>query len=288
MTNLTLDIQKMFDTLEVVDYVVIPKRRGRKKKTTPDEPNKDLVNGSIITLEYGDKIRGVDLKKKSQQTKKKGNYFRNSVTVVMIIENKRLNFKISRNGKLQITGCKSDNQAEMCIKYIWELIRVHPEIYEIEGTTPHEKGNYLKAIFIPAMRNIDFPLGFLVNRANLDSYINNLDADYDSLLELSFGYTGVNIKIPVPNDINDLKLKQLEFITDTWSESLVPYETYLNSLKQKEREKKLNKERKNTFLVFHSGKVIMSGTVDVWMKDTYYIFLDLIRDCYEFIEERLD
>lgn len=34
MTNLTIDLRKLFDFLPVTDYIVIPKRRGRKKNVT--------------------------------------------------------------------------------------------------------------------------------------------------------------------------------------------------------------------------------------------------------------
>ena len=48
------------------------------------------------------------------------------------------------------------------------------------------------------MRNIDFGLNFYVDREKLDEYFNTC-TDYHSLLETSFGYTGVNIKIPISN-----------------------------------------------------------------------------------------
>jgi len=58
-------------------------------------------------------------------------------------------------------------------------------------------------------------------------------------------------------------------------------------LPQKEGLKKLNKQRYTTFLVFHSGKVIMSGMEETFMKDVYYDFLTIINDCYEIIREKL-
>jgi hypothetical protein len=57
------------------------------------------------------------------------------------------------------------------------------------------------------MTNIDFNVGFTINRENLDKYINS-NTDYNSLLETSFGYTGVNIKIPMQRP-PDMILKKL-------------------------------------------------------------------------------
>lgn len=289
-TNLCLDIQKLYLSLPITGYVVIPKKRGRKKKVDHVDPNIDIECGSIITVEFGNNIRGVNLKRKKyiqpespsySPVVKKNTYFRNSITIVMIIDGKRINFKVSRNGKIQMTGCKNDEHAERCVKYLWHHINTHTDIYTKPENEP------FTATFIPAMRNIDFPIGFNINRSNLDSYI-NMETEYNSLLETSFGYTGVNIKIPVKVNIMELKLKQMFNIDgNIWKEGHLLYGDYIDTLPLKEQDKK-RRERYNTFLVFHSGKCIMSGTVAEWMKDTYYDFLDIIRNCYEDIEERLE
>lgn len=306
MTNITIDIENLFNFLPITDYTVIPKKRGRKKKNEPVDPNVDIPDGSIITLEYTDRIRGVDLKKKTKKNvdKKRGKYFRNSVTVVMMIDGKKINFKASRN-KFQLTGCKFDKHAETCILYLWNYIKNNPLIYKMvdnedsnqqlvysDGDNSKEDSkettNILKAIFIPAMRNIDFSLNFFVDREKLDEYFNTC-TDYHSLLETSFGYTGVNIKIPLEKDIKDLQLKQLSCVNGKWDpKKFVSYEYYLTLLPQKESDKKLKKERYNTFLVFHSGKIIMSGLEASYMKDTYYDFLSIIKECHHIIEEKLE
>ena len=51
MTNISLNIDNLFKFLPITDYILVPKRRGRKKKNEPDDPNKNLLSGSIITLE---------------------------------------------------------------------------------------------------------------------------------------------------------------------------------------------------------------------------------------------
>jgi len=305
MTNMTLDIDKLFNFLPITDYILVPKKRGRKKKIEPSDPNKGIPSGSIITLEYQNMIRGVDLKKKKKKNKdkkKRGNYFRNSVTVVQIIEDKKINYKISRNGKFQMTGCKKDEHAEECVKWFWEFIKNTKGIYRFindeKSVTDYDSDTdddsddgsekTLKAIFIPAMRNIDFGLNFFVDREKLDEYF-NMCTDYHSLLETSFGYTGVNIKIPIVKPIQDLQLKQITCLDGIWIEpSLVSYDEYLSMLPEKDVTKKLKKQRYNTFLVFHSGKVIMSGMEATFMKDVYAEFLDIIRECYNIIEERLE
>lgn len=285
MTNIKIDIAKMYHTLPLTKYVIVPKRRGRKKKLPVTDPNTDIPDGSIISLDLEGVVRGVTLKKKKKNARK-GDYFRNSITVVMIIDKKLINFKISGNGKFQMTGCKFDEQAERCIQYMWNYIKDRKELYTLPSLTKTISHPF-RATFIPALRNIDFSLGFFLDRERLDNYINT-STSYRSLLETSIGYTGVNIKILVTKSIKSLMIKQLIFARGKWLPAkMVPYEYFLNSLKEKEKQKKLEKERYNTFLVFHSGKVIMSSMCTEFAEDTYNEFLELILKHRKLFEEQL-
>jgi TATA-box binding protein (TBP) (component of TFIID and TFIIIB) len=280
MTNLSLDIKKLFDFLPVTNYIVVPKKRGRKKKVYSADPNKSISDGSIITIDLANNVRGVSLKKKKKKEGKSSDYFRNSITIVMIMDGKKINFKISNNGKFQMTGIKKDQHAESCIKTIWNYIRDSRDIYTIPD------GENFRALFIPAMRNIDFSLGFHVDRKKLDQYFNN-KTEYCSLLETSIGYTGVNIKIPISKPITELQIKQISYDKD-WSEPvMISYQNYLDTLKPKEKQKKISKDRFNTFLVFQSGKVIMSSMCEDFARDTYKHFLDIISDNQEEFQEKL-
>ena len=134
---------------------------------------------------------------------------------------------------------------------------------------------------------IDFDLNFIVDREKLDEYFNN-QTKYFSLLETSFGYTGVNIKFPLSKDINELILKKLIY-DETGSvvtRSSVSYKDHFES--KQDQKKKAGKQRYNTFLVFHSGKVIMSGIERSFMEDTFYEFMKIIDSCYDIIKEKLE
>ena len=282
-TNMVIDLKKLFDFLPVTNYVIQPKKRGRKKKENFKESNKDVINGSIITMKYENQVKGVDLKIRKSK-KKKSKWFRNSFTVVIVIDFKPVNFKICQNGMFQITGAKFDSQAEDCIKFIWSLIKT-----ENQNIYNFSKGSQLEAIFIPAMRNIDFSLNFHVDREKLTKYMNS-QTEFHSLLETSFGYTGVNIKFPIKDDIRDMRLKKLTFHKETGEaeESFLTYGEYLCDLPEKEQQKKLKKNRYTTFLVFHSGKTICSSITAELTKPAYIYFLDIIKRCRHEIEEKLD
>ena len=146
-----------------------------------------------------------------------------------------------------------------------------PNTYKL--TTPN-----LKVIYNTVMTNIDFNVGFTVNREALDRYINT-ETKYNSLLEISFGYTGINIKFLVDdNSLYDLQIPTFEFINGNWIEST----TYYKDIPSKK------KKKYNTFLVFHSGNVIMSGMVSKLMKPAFNQFKDIINFSKNLIEEKLD
>jgi hypothetical protein len=270
-SNLRLNIEDIFTKhiLPITPFVVVKKRRGRKKKVQEEDPNKWIKEGSIIRVQYMKDYHGVVLKKAG------GGYFRNSMTVDIIIEGKRLNFKATRNGKFQLTGCKSDLHAEKAILFFWEYIKGHLNVYELVEVP------YLKVYFDPVMYNIDFYIGFQVNRENLDIYFNT-KTPYSSLLETTFGYTGVNIKLPVTTSFKKLKIKCKEFPIGEGAArtSYITYDAFVEKYLPKEMETKYN-----TFLVFQSGKVIMSGKTAVFMENAYYEFLGIIQKCLPSIRE---
>lgn len=290
-TNLKINLERLYHNLPITPYIVIEKKRGRKPKVEVDDPNKNISKGSIITVKKNPvEYRGVLLKKpkvkKNNQsnTKTQEKPFRNSITIVMVLD-KHINFKLSRNGTFQLTGCKSKAHVEKCVEYIWDFIKDFDDngkkLYSFSS------GNSLEMLIIPCMRNIDFSLGFIVDRNKMRKYMKTRN-DYYCLLETESGYTGVSIKQTLDEDITKMRIKRRMLQSDeTWKEEWTTYGEYLNTLKPKDRKNKLEKERHVTFLVFQSGTCIMSGIKKAYKRDCYYKFIDMIRDAFDHIEERL-
>lgn len=283
MTNITIDLKRLYEHLPVVEYNATPKKRGRKRKTLVIENGISVPRGSIVTLKFENKIKGVDLKQKKTQ-KKKSKWFRNSFTVVIIIDDKPINFKICQNGMFQLTGIKFDHQAEECIKTIWG----HISSYESVIYT-YTRGRTFETLFIPAMRNIDFSVGFNIDREKLSTYMCS-QTEFHSLLETSFGYTGVSIKLPISESIATMKIKKIVYdsTSNGWKETGTTYQEYLSNLPEREQIKKLAKERYSTFLIFQTGKIILSAINDEHSRRSYNIFLKIMQTCYKKIEEVLD
>ena len=222
MTNLQINIKELFDFLPITPYEVVPKKRGRKKKDEIRHVNQNIPWGSIITLKCEGKIKGVEIKTQKQKQGRKQKWFRNSITIIIILD-KPINFKVCRNGTFQMTGCKSSKHAIECIKVTWDLIKDNPKLYNFTRNP-----NTLECLFIPSMRNIDFSIGFLIDREKLNNFMAN-QKEFHCLLETSFGYTGVNIKIPLDKNIENMKIIKLLYNEqDGWKKTDGIYKDYLN------------------------------------------------------------
>lgn len=278
-TNISLSIIPLYDTLTVSPYIIEERKRGRKKRDEIIDPNIGLPDGSIISIDYMGKVRGAIFGKRSRKGER-AKYFRNAVTIIMMMDGKRVNFKVSSNGKFQMTGCKSTLQAEKVVKSFWEHIKDRTALYTIAKNGP------FSVLFVPAMRNIDFSVGFFIDREKLSQYINQ-HTNYYSILEASFGYTGLNVKFPVINDIEKLSIRKLSYDGISWTSEKAHFKDYLDMLSPKERDKALTKKRYTTFLVFQSGKVIQSGMCSEYQRPVYDIFIDIINNSYEMIRERI-
>lgn len=294
ITNTHFDIKKMFDNFPITPYIVKTKRRGRRKNVPDVDPNAGIADGSIITMKYDNKIAGVNLNKKKTS-------FRNSITVVMIACGKKVNIKIPINGKIQMTGVKDVKQVEIVLKYLWKYSDYgRGDIMSFDSETlTDDTPQSMQVIVVPWMRNIDFSLGFSVDRDKLATVISNLPGEnYRNLLDPSMGYTGVNIKFKLEKDIKTIECDTIkifnggevegegepEIIAELGKKN---YGEYLATIDPVQLEKKTKKVRYNTFLVFHSGSVIMSGMNEEFMRDAYNDFLKIIDKYYNYIKETL-
>jgi hypothetical protein len=293
-TNWKINTNDLFMILPITEYKVIPKKRGRRPKEEKKEEPQILNDGDIITLKLGDKLRGVDLKNKKKKeeekskrsgqvkSKKSESYFRNSLTIVMFCDGKTINFKISKNGKFQFTGCKNDNHAHICLDYI----KKYTTFADKKILSLPLNAN-LEIHYITVMSNINFSLGFCINKENLDDYVNK-NTDYHSLLETTFGYTGVNIKFNL-GKLDNIPIIKMAFNNDTneWVKNIIYYKDYFNTLDDKEKIKENSKTKFCTFLCFQSGQCIMSSPHKSCMKDAYYEFMKMIEKCKSVIEEKI-
>ncbi len=278
--NINVNIKEVFATFPVVEFMddVPPlnaKKQISKKKLRKYVCDQNLPDGTIIAIEYEHKSRGLPIK-----------HFRNAMTIVMIIENKYINFKLPPKGRIQITGCKFDKYAEKCVQFLWEKLLFYTTPENPLFTFRPDETDF-SAIFHVVMSNRNFYLGFHINRQKLDHYVNTQEEfPGTSLLELTFGYTGLNIKLPCTHQ--NILLKTLTYMDNKWVDGFIEYNEYLKQLSPKDYAKEIGKSRKNSFLIFRSGAAIMSGLESQHMEADYYKFINMIEKCKPIIEDLID
>lgn len=262
-TNLTIDCQKFYDCIECVD---ITKPCTGKTRMSVHFADSSTI-GTIAFAQYKNTYKGTPFKKISKK------HFLNSVTIIMNVGQKYINIKVSNKGKLQVTGCNKTIHPMTIIHYFWKFIEPIVDTWRYQ-----ENETVFKASVIPVMSNINFSIDFQINRESLNTIINT-QTKYVSILETSDGYVGVNIKIHMNQEpLKDILVEQYSYINNDWELSKTRVMDYIETLSPKEQKKKIAKCYINTFLVFYSGKVIMSGGISFLnRKIAYETFMEIIN-----------
>lgn len=266
-TNIIVNCDQFFNSIQCQPIQTPLKGKNRMLVQNSDVHLKD---GTIVFVQYKTDYKGIPFKKLTER------YFLNSVTIIMKIDIKYVNIKVSNKGKLQITGCSKDEYIFIILNNFWSYIRLKPNLWSFQNV---DHNNIFEAIIIPVMCNINFSLDFQINREALDMIIKT-KTEYRSILEPSDGYVGVNIKINVQDEpLENVLLTKYKYSGEKYDISQLKYMDYIYTLTQKEQRKKLSKCINNTFLVFYSGKVIMSGGISkINRKKAYDIFMDILNE----------
>jgi hypothetical protein len=288
VTNMKINLDLFYQYMPIIQYSFPKKKRGRKKEGEPTTlgPNKldYFPIGTVIALKNKKTIRG-ELPKKRQSAS--ATFFRNSVTIQMKIDahNKFVNGKVCANGKFQITGCSHERYAYQFIYYLYEAMRatsaqIGEEIMTIVKNHVF-RSEYPTAIINVVMKNINFKIGFQINRERLDEYI-RAQTDYYSLF-LSDLHTCVNIKMKAERHAED----QLDLVVmrgrDQYELSKIDFSVYSMHY---DHNKKIDKSKYHTFLVFYSGSVILSSSGPE-TEQVYNRFMDIILSNQEKFREEV-
>lgn len=240
----------------------------------------DVKSGSVLQVKYKDAYKIVHIRGFGQKGNKKVGCFSNSATIVMYI-NKIIVIKVPSNGKIHITGCRTEEQVYSAVHAIWRHIKKirkkHPEVALIpEGEVP-------RVIYFASMNNISMNLGFNVNKRRIHEFLYK-DTEF-SIIPNDKKYAGVTAKLEVEG-LQELPLVRHRFLNGRWYKSMANWNDYLAMLSAKDRQKEKKTERYHTFLIFHSGKVIQSGPRYALMEDVFRYFIGLITEHRGFIEDK--
>jgi hypothetical protein len=211
-TNMDFDLDRLFAGLPVCTNAHAPLGRAFA----------GLRHGGITHVDYRQRVRGVPWKQNPRRGKRAQHFFLNSLTLVMLLDAslyptgtgtgswKRINAKISHNGRFQLTGCQTDAQFKDFMEAMLAILTdplgqvldlplvrsVRPQAHEGCARGPG-CASCIVCTFAVVMCNTDDHLGFQINRERLDTFI-NARTDFVSIYETSVN-TSVNIKLPCTN-----------------------------------------------------------------------------------------
>jgi TATA-box binding protein (TBP) (component of TFIID and TFIIIB) len=235
---------------------------------------------AILSINYKDNKKGSDpekdkkVKKKrtiKEQKKPKRNFL-NCITLIIQIE-KRINIKIFKNGVFQLTGCKNVDNVRRCLILILQELSKTDCFKFTEGATNFD------IYIISAMRNIDFDLGFKVNRTLLSDYLTYIyDEDDDVIIPDAIG-NKMDVKVKLRMTRKELEhIPIIKLSYPSFKETTVLYKDCLNVIEP--NKKKLENKLKDKFVtisVFQNGKVLLSA-IDASIQEKYYDwFINLIK-----------
>jgi hypothetical protein len=311
-SNIVVDKAKLFEILPISEYTFPAKKntlcKPRRKRTSKksisgqsggdEQPEpiafqsgtgnivessmcaslRNLVSGSIIFAGYGNKTKGVSPKGSTST-------FKNSITIVMVIKQRLVNFKLTQNGRFHITGNNDNYHIEKCIKHMWKFIQQYPDIYTIDGTS-------VKVTVWPSMVNMKTNVGFRLDRQSLNTYVNT-QTEYISMFETSSGSASVNVKMPLqaaPLTLNTLTYRSGKWVRGT---TVVNMDTISKPRPKPKHGQLLSFKggkmsdmsgRFVTFLVFHTGEIIMSSLDEQLMEPYFNKFVEILNDSRAEIE----
>src|SRR3989338_8013869 len=286
-----------------VIYKYVPVRKSDMIKVVRKNIETVLEPGSILNVKYKTFSRGV--------LPSSSSYFTNQVTLAMSIEEKNVNIFVFKNC-IKITGSKIPAHMISAVR----LFVFHLKVMKRKGIPCFDKDPVIIDIN-PVMTNVDFHLGFKVDRQKLDNILNQ--RGYLSIFENRLS-NGVTLKIPhdysslsssfsnssISNSVSTTFGNTISFSSDhnlpilsninlcnqtSTKNRLIHfgnhYESIIPNLKSEKISPK-SKEKYHTFIIFQSGKVLQSGNNSEDMKLVYNHFRSLIDNIHPFIEQKLE
>jgi len=145
-----------------------------------------------------------------------------------------------------------------------------------EGTIP-------SFVFKTSMVNINFSLGFPVDRNKFDHVVNS----YEDPISFCEPTITANVNVSMAAHMNRIQhLRKIE-VTPYLDHEPIRRRIVLGQEPASSFPDKKRKDKHHTFLVFQSGNVIMSSPCHCEMEEIYDQFIEIIRSNVDRIKERV-
>lgn len=234
----------------------------------------DITKKGIHSVKYQDLKKG-HIEEKPKKTKKnieekpvKKNFL-NCVTMIVFLD-KKINIKFFKNGVFQLTGCKNIKHVISSITMIREVLLKIKENFKLE-----EGDDDLIVYIRSAMRNIDFDLGYQINRFYFFDYLVNAYKDDDNIVIPDAVGNKMDTKIKIRlTEEEILSLPVVKFVFPSRQKTVLSFKDCIDVKPEKTKPK----DKFVSIFIFQNGKVLLSAA-DETIQDKYFIwFCSLIQN----------
>lgn len=241
-----IDREAFFARAAITELPGVPERA---RKAAVCEAASALPEGSIVAVQRKQEVRGYVVKHRRKSAK--GRSFPNVVSVYMVVCRKLVNFKMPGTGNIQITGCNQEEQA-------FQVVRHLKRHCDQAGCVDYAGTEDVPIGVLTVMNNNVGCLGYHVDRDMLAVAINSRDSQrFTAVFAPGTGYAGCMISTYLESVPEEFRVPSLRWGGSGWESNELSWDEYVQTLPEKKRQQHAKKQdKKNTWLVFETGKVI--------------------------------
>ena len=227
--------------------------------------NEVKICNCLVHVSYKKEEKGFKKKKKSKKATKN---FLNCISFTFNKNNKKVNIKVFRNGVIQLTGCKNLDNCKLGIMLFWDLVK---------SINCVKNFNSLKLFLVSVMRNVNFNLGFSVDREKLGKYLIEKPYKY-KISPVIGGFIGMRFVVELES-IDDMPVYKfkIEKNGELIEEEPILYKDF-TTVNNKITRKNIN------IAIFQTGRVLISGIHEKYQNPLIEWFLNLIKEIKNNIE----
>lgn len=233
----------------------------------------DITKKGIHSVKYQALKKGhieekIRKSKKNIEEKPVKKNFLNCVTMIVFVD-KRINIKFFKNGVFQLTGCKHVNHV------VESITMIRNTLLKIKDNLKFNKGDDDLIVHIrSAMRNIDFDLGYQINRFSFFDYLVNTYKNDNSIVIPDAVGNKMDTKIKIRlTEEEILSLPVVKLVFPSMQKTTLCFRDCIDIKSEKNKPK----DKFVSIFIFQNGKVLLSAADETIQSKYFYWFLSLIK-----------
>lgn len=236
-----------------------------------DSTEKGIQSVKYQALKKGNIEEKTGKSKKNIEEKPIKKNFLNCVTMIVFVD-KKINIKFFKNGVFQLTGCKNINHV------IESITMIRNVLLKIKDEFKFDEGDDDLIVYIKsAMRNIDFDLGYQINRFSFFDYLVNTYKHDDNIVIPDAVGNKMDTKIKIRLTEEDiLSLPVVKFVFPSREQTTLCYKDCINETNKTPSSKP--KDKFVSIFIFQNGKVLLSAADETIQSKYFDWFLSLIKN----------